>query len=116
MKFNYSAIAKILLSFMISCGVGHAAGDIATIVSADSIKTRANGQESVLKGNVRITIGQNIILSGNEMLVMYGAQHRITDCIIYGVGEYQRGNQTTHFKNGTFKVSTLRFSAERTNI
>jgi lipopolysaccharide export system protein LptA len=90
----------------------------ATILSADTVKTRHNGQESLLRGNVKIAFGNKITISGNEVLVMYASNNpqEISECIIYGIGLLKNGDHTTRFRNGVFKVKNAQFSAERTDL
>ncbi len=92
--------------------------NVATVMSADSMQSRHNGQESLLKGNVKIAFGRAVTITGNEVLVMYADanKHEISECIIYGVGLIQNGDHTMRFRNGVFKPRTSQFSAERTNI
>ncbi len=92
--------------------------NVATVMSADSIQTRHHGQESLLKGKVKIAFGRRVTITGNEILVMYAdaKKQEVSELIIYGAGLLQNGDHTTRFRNGLFKVKTSEFSAERMSL
>jgi len=81
--------------------------------TASQVNQMPAKHQSILAGNVKISVGEKIKIFGDKALVKY-KNKKITEFIIYGEGTLTNGKQVLQFKNATYYPQTGRLTAEET--
>lgn len=79
--------------------------------TAQHIKEMPGKHESLLLGDVKITVGDKIKITGEKVLVKY-SHKKVAEFVIYGEGTLTSGNQPMQFKNATYNPQTGRITAQ----